>query len=423
MSDVLDAYLQGVLAGRFTQDFAGHVSFSYEDAYRADPQTTPLSFSMPKRRREYPGEEAGCWIDNLLPDSEELRARIAIKFSEERPSPFNLLRHVGVDAAGAVQIVPAGMDPETVGSRVEWSLEDIGNEIRRLHRDNSAVATSLESGRWSLAGQQGKFALSFIDGKWYEPVGRFPSTHIFKVGVQGLRDSDVAEFITMRAAGKLGVRTASVTLEEFDGEIAVVVQRYDRSNFRGAITRIHQEDSCQALSYPMVRKYQSDGGPSMGDIAGVVRREMRNAGTQPLEELARWHAFNAISGATDGHSKNVSFVMRGNASRLAPAYDLIAGPLISNAQTAWYKYKMAMKFGGEYRFRNIGIKEISLQAAEFGLEPEWYVAEVGSMLDGLEQAYMEAIGEAEAVVGTSQSISRMRRNISSWATNAKAIVE
>lgn len=413
--DVLDVYLEGRFAGQLQRGFDGGISFVYDEDYRRNPASTPLSMSMPKSGPVYSGEVPRYWIDNLLPDNEELRERTARKFGETRVTPFNLLRHVGVDAAGAVQIVPEGVRPSEVGGLISRSEFDIGKEIRRLHHDDSSTSMSLESGRWSLAGQQGKFALSKLDGRWYEPTGRAPSTHIFKVGLRGLRDSDVAEFVTMRAASKLGLNVAAVSIERFDGEIAVIARRYDRVVREGVIIRIHQEDSCQALRVPMVRKYQSDGGPSIGDVIQIVRSQMGPSAKKVIEELARWHAFNVVSGATDGHAKNISFLLRGNAVRLAPAYDLIAAPLISNPKTAQFKYKMAMKFGNEYRFRNIGVRQVIRQADEFGLDPDWYLAEVRSLVSSQGEAFDEALAEAESSIGLTQGTSRMCESFREWS--------
>lgn len=51
---------------------------------------------------------------------------------------------------------------------------------------------------------------------------------------------------------------------------AVVSERWDRivdnAVVPAAVTRIHQEDFCQAMSVMTDNKYQSDGGPGALDI-------------------------------------------------------------------------------------------------------------------------------------------------------------
>lgn len=414
-SDRLDVYVEEAVAGRLLRDHGGHVSFQYDDDYRRDPRTTPLSLSIPKSAALHDGDAPGYWIDNLLPDNQDLRERTAVKFGENRSTPFDLLRHVGLDAAGAVQIVPADTVPSDAGDFARRSDHDIAEEIRRLHRDDASVDMSTESGRWSLAGQQGKFALSRIGGEWFEPTGRAGSTHIFKVGVNGLRNSDVAEYITMRAAARLGLDVAEVSMRTFEGELAVIARRYDRVvRGDGTVVRIHQEDACQALSVPMARKYENEGGPGASDIAGIIRGAAGSRTSADLQALARWHAFNLLSGATDGHGKNVSFLLRGGAVRLAPTYDIIAFPLVGDPEFVTFKAKMAMKFGGEYRFRNIGEKEVIAQAHEFGVDSDWYVAQVADMAERLPDAYRAAINDAAEVIGRTRGLASIEANFERW---------
>ncbi|HPV81212.1 MAG TPA: HipA N-terminal domain-containing protein, partial [Dermatophilaceae bacterium] len=47
MTDHLNVYLDGVLAGRLTQTSGGALSFSYDAAYVTRRVPTPLSLSMP----------------------------------------------------------------------------------------------------------------------------------------------------------------------------------------------------------------------------------------------------------------------------------------------------------------------------------------------------------------------------------------
>ena len=53
----------------------------------------------------------------------------------------------------------------------------------------------------------------------------------------------------------------------FDGKPVIVVERFDRTWQEGVLYRLPQEDICQALGVPPLRKYQSDGGPG---IVGVL---------------------------------------------------------------------------------------------------------------------------------------------------------
>src|SRR5690606_18198723 len=124
---------------------------------------------------------------------------------------------------------------------------------------------------FSLGGQQGKFALTRVDGSWHQPTVRMPSTHIVKVGIAGLEGSDLAEHVTMRAAQQLGLRVAETHLETFEEQAAVIVRRFDRIvRDDGTISRLHQEDMCQARGLWRASKYEADGGPSVRELADTL---------------------------------------------------------------------------------------------------------------------------------------------------------
>jgi hypothetical protein len=50
-------------------------------------------------------------------------------------------------------------------------------------------------------------------------------------------------------------------------------RRYDRRLERRRWRRIHQEDLCQAFGLPPSRKYESEGGPGVRQIAELIRNQ------------------------------------------------------------------------------------------------------------------------------------------------------
>ena len=112
-----------------------------------------------------------------------------------------------------------------------------------------ARAGSANDEHWSLGGQQSKFALRRMDGRWYSCEGSAATTHILKSGVRGLAHQALNEYVCMRLATSLGVPAASVEYLEFEGEggmePAIVIERYDRLVEGDNVTRLHQEDSAR----------------------------------------------------------------------------------------------------------------------------------------------------------------------------------
>ncbi|WP_157987450.1 HipA N-terminal domain-containing protein [Jiangella endophytica] len=102
----LDVHLDGRLCGRLTQSTSGNVTFEYDSAYRASDDATPLSLSMPLTAAVHRKRAVMPYLQGLLPGSEEALRSIARRYSVSANIPFALLEHVGIDAAGAIQLVP-----------------------------------------------------------------------------------------------------------------------------------------------------------------------------------------------------------------------------------------------------------------------------------------------------------------------------
>jgi len=127
---------------------------------------------------------------------------------------------MGEDAPGAVQIVPEGILPSNLGEHSELSEAEIASRIKSIKNNGGAwILGEGDYSRFSLAGQQSKFALARIRDRWFEPRGALPSTHIVKPGMQGSNstnlDDQATEFVTMCAAKKIGINAADVDIVFF----------------------------------------------------------------------------------------------------------------------------------------------------------------------------------------------------------------
>jgi serine/threonine-protein kinase HipA len=318
-------------------------------------------------------------------------------FDERRATPFNLLKHMGADCAGAVQFLGDGMEPGEDGSFAPLSDDEIARHLRALRRDDSAWTFEETGGRWSLDGQQGKFALAVgPDGSWGMPTGRVPSTHIFKVGIAHLKESDAAEYVTMRAARHLGLVVADVALLAFRDESAVVIERFDRRLSEAwPPARVHQEDLCQALGLPRTLKYQADGGPSVADVATLIGATVR-APLVPVarRRLAEAMLFNWLAAGTDAHAKNYALLHARGGSGFAPLYDLMSAALVLEPREVFYKGKLAMKFAGRYDLRRIDWGQIEQAAGELQVDADWLVERSREMHAAMPEAFAKAVADA-----------------------------
>ncbi|MCL2780101.1 MAG: type II toxin-antitoxin system HipA family toxin [Actinomycetia bacterium] len=387
----LDVWIGGRRAGQLSGG-DGSVVFAYDASYQDAADAPALSVSMPKTRTRHPPDVVEPWIDNLLPDNDSLRERWAARFGERRATPLNLLGHMGLDCAGAVQIVSEGVELGATGTAVEVTDAQIQEALTVLRQDDSAWIFGDHGGRYSLGGAQGKFALARTATGWALPAGRQASTHVFKVGIRRYADSVLAEYVTMRAAETLGLRVTHTELIRFGGEVALVSRRFDRLRDGATVRRIHQEDLCQALGTSRHRKYEAEGGPGAKAVGALIGSAVDPRDRAAARELfAQSVIFNWLVAGTDAHAKNFAVAHLGPRVLLAPLYDLTSAALLDSPKEVFHKGKLAMRVGGEYHVGAIGGKHLALAAADIGVRADWMCDTAQRYVAALPSAVAQAL--------------------------------
>jgi serine/threonine-protein kinase HipA len=349
----LNVFLNARLVGRLRRETSGAIEFQYDPAWLGWEHALPVSLSLPLRESRYVGAPVIAVFDNLLPDTDSIRRRIAEKVRAQGVDTYSLLAAVGRDCAGALQFLPEGEEPGKPGQVSGKPITD--KEITRILGDLASAPLGLgedEDFRISLAGAQEKTALLFWKGKWHIPTGTSATTHVLKPQIGRLPNgvdrsfSVENEFFCLKLMAALGVPSANVRIEEFGGKRVLVVERFDRRWTRDRrLLRLPQEDCCQALSVPPTLKYEADGGPGIRSILDLLKGsdEPTHDQTVFLRALvAFW-----LLGATDGHAKNFSlFLSPGGRYRLTPLYDVLsAQPSVDAGQIQRNKMKLAMAVG------------------------------------------------------------------------------
>ncbi|WP_091350110.1 type II toxin-antitoxin system HipA family toxin [Micromonospora rhizosphaerae] len=365
----------GRRVGVVSQARDGRLSLVYDDDWRRFPHAAPLSLSLPLTARIHDDSAVRAYLWGLLPDSERVLERWARDYQVSARNPFALLQHVGEDCAGAAQFVaPDRVDMMLTGEGgVEWISDDeIAERLRVLRRDPASWHLA-RTGQFSLAGAQAKTALhrDTASGRWGDPWGSTPTTHIIKPAIAGFDEHDLNEHLCLQAARHAALTVASSQVVAFGRERAIVIERYDRLQAAGGETlRIHQEDMCQALGLLPTQKYQSEGGPTPEQIVELLRREVQPRGRSEIE-IGRFIdalAFNWLVGGTDAHAKNYSILLAGGQVRLAPLYDIAS--VLPYDDMYLPKLRLAMRIGGEYRIERINGRHWRRFAADNGLDPE-----------------------------------------------------
>ncbi|MDR1710341.1 MAG: type II toxin-antitoxin system HipA family toxin [Propionibacteriaceae bacterium] len=397
MGSRLLVYLDGRHCGEIRQSTKGNLSFHYDESYRASPDATPLSLSLPLVQPDHPKRAVLPFLDGLLTDNEAARAAIARNHGVNPNNPFAILAHVGADVAGALQILPPD-EVSTDGSLPRGGSAPV-TETQVAQLLDGVVAQFeggrgplREAGRYSLAGAQPKLALLRTPTGWAIPTGSTPTTHILKPAAGGFNRLDVVEHLTMRVAALLGLTTATTELAQIGDHRVMVTTRYDRVQHRGRWRRLHQEDLGQALSVPPHKKYQhQDGGPGVAEVARLLRGLARIEDRGPAAwAFFRGLMFNVVLHCTDAHIKNYSVLLDGPTVRLAPLYDLATyAPYDDGANQA----SSAMRIGQHYRFSAIGEEDILQAARLLSVPPAQALGFVGHLRIGAVGAFETARDE------------------------------
>ncbi|BAV50894.1 HipA N-terminal domain-containing protein [Mesorhizobium loti] len=359
----LNVFLNGRLVGILRRESTGAIDFQYAREWLDWRGTFPISLSLPLREDRYIGTPVTNVFDNLLPDNDAIRRRVAERVGADGTDAYSMLAALGRDCVGALQFQPDGMDPGPPGS-VEGkpvSNEDVAGIIENLATAPLGLGED-EDFRISIAGAQEKTALLRKDGSWFKPIGTAATNHILKPQIGrlpngiDLSNSVENEYLCLKLLQAFGVPSAQAQIADFGVRRTLIVERFDRLWARdGRLLRLPQEDICQALSVPPTRKYQSDGGPGMREIV-----ELLKGSDTPDEDIAtflRTCILFWLIGATDGHAKNFSiFLSPGGRFRMTPLYDVLtAQPSLDTGQIPRKRFKLAMSVG---RNRHYSVPDI-----------------------------------------------------------------
>jgi serine/threonine-protein kinase HipA len=359
---VLNVWWDGRLVGDLTQNQHGELGFCYSAEWLADDDVLPLSASLPKRVEAFNRRECRPFFGGLLPE-EGQRDAAAQALGVSRGNDFALLDRLGGDVAGALQLLPPGEYPTIPDPDHRPVLLDEAGLIRVLEALPLRPLLAGEEGlRLSLAGAQSKVPVVLVDGAVALPVPGQPTTHILKPPIARLPSTTENEAFVMRLAAVIGLDVAPVEPRLVQNRPFLLVERYDRfRNEAGVVSRIHQEDFCQALGVPPETKYASEGGPTFKDCFALLRRVAARPAVELLKLLDAV-IFNLIVGNADAHGKNFSILYDREGPRLAPLYDLLATVAYPDLSP-----KLAMRIGKRATLGEMDAKGWAGFAGETGL--------------------------------------------------------
>lgn len=382
----LGIWANGVRVGRWTLTTRGEAELQYDPAWVTADIGRPLSLSLPFTLENSPlkGPRVLHYFDNLLPDSEAIRRRVAERHHTGSTHVFDLLKAIGRDCVGAVQLLDDDA-PTPIVNRVEatpMSEAEIAQHLVDAVRTPAALALRTEDDfRISLAGAQEKTALLWWQGRWQRPHGSTPTTHILKLpmGLVGGRGADFStsvdnEWLCLQILQAYGLPVAQAEIATFGAQRVLVVERFDRrlAPTGDWLMRLPQEDFCQVTGVSPWQKYESDGGPGLSSLCTTLRQSVNaeaDVRTMLMAQLLFW-----LLRAPDGHAKNFSIQLlpRGR-FQLTRLYDVMSAyPVMGSGAGQWsvHDIRLAMAVMGRnrhYRMHEIQRRHFNHTARKLGV--------------------------------------------------------
>jgi serine/threonine-protein kinase HipA len=375
----LNVFINNRLVGQLAKEAGGAVHFKYDANWLSWENSFAISLSLPLRETAYSGMTVISVFDNLLPDNEAIRRKVAEQTGAQGIDSYSLLERIGRDCVGAMQFLPDKLELNVVSPIRGEPLSDTDIEtiLANLARAPLGIERDHEF-RISIAGAQEKTALLFHEGRWMRPIGTTPTTHILKpsigqiptaFGMIDMLASVDNEHYCLKLLQAFGLPVANTMITTFGERRVLVVERFDRLWRGNTILRLPQEDCCQALGVPSAQKYQNQGGPSAVDILKLLGRA-----DDPLKDQADFFKSQILFwliGATDGHAKNFSVFLKPEGRySLTPFYDVLSAQLAFDKTHIPHRaYKLAMSAGKsrKYKLHDISGRHFVETAREAGL--------------------------------------------------------
>ncbi|MBU1225547.1 MAG: type II toxin-antitoxin system HipA family toxin [Gammaproteobacteria bacterium] len=398
----LNIWMNGIPVGYWETTRQGE-RLAYFDEWLTDEQSRPLSLSLPflPGNPLYQGQVVTNYFDNLLPDNDAIRRRLAQRHRAGGTDAFQLLAKLGRDCVGAIQLLPEDEAPSDL-YEINGEALNAAGVAHRLRNATSAQALGQhdhdEDLRLSIAGAQEKTALLRHEGRWFLPHGSTPTTHIFKLplGQVGHMQADMRtsvenEWLCSKIMEAYSIPIAQCEIEHFEDQKALVVKRFDRtpSSDGSWIIRLPQEDMCQATGTSPLHRYQSDGGPGIAQIMELLLGS--DDAEQDRNNFFKTQIIFWVLAATDGHGKNFSIaLLPGGDYHAAPIYDVLsAHPVIGTGrnQISPHKAKLAMAVRGStnhYLIEKVQRRHWIAQAQQVGLGAEAAEQLIGEVVDATE---------------------------------------
>lgn len=334
-----------------------------------------LSASLPVQSGAFAPARSAPFFEGLLPEG-AVRASIARSFHLSEEDGFGLLKALGADCAGAVTLLPPDVEPGLRRGKEGPNLfgDELGRLIEELPQHPLGIDLKPDGVRLSLGGIQpklvlaGSFAIHGIVGGriltgFCQPLDGAPSTCLLKPESGEYEYLVANEAFCMGIARSVGLEAAETDMIEIGATPCLYAERFDRMRDGLLVTRVHQEDMCQALGMLPAAKYEENGGPSVAVIVDLLRRLRGPRMARDINDFIHAVLINFLLGNSDAHGKNFALLYSLDSGiRLAPLYDIVSTAVYPDVTD-----RMAMAIGGEVDPGQVDLAAWGRLAEECGL--------------------------------------------------------
>ncbi len=345
-----------------------------------------LSPKMPLDNN-FPNSYVKNFIANLLPEGDGLE-KLSQYLYISKTNQFALIKEIGSETSGALIFTCKETLQDTKFRKIP--SEELAKRIKQ--RKQNPIEIWDEKPRLSVSGVQEKLPVAIIDNKYGLADGDLASTHILKFGKNKNDNLVLNEYLSMNLAKKAGINVANCKIRNFDGELVLEVERFDRELISDTmVKRKFVIDAAQALCVPVSYKYERNFG-SNRDVKhireGISYKKLFSLADEckiPIlakKSILGWTIVNLCLGNSDAHGKNVSFFKNKSGMYLAPFYDMVNVDLYREN----YDCSLAMAIGDEFELDNLKTYDFVEFCEEHNIKIKQFVAMFNAISNKIKKA-------------------------------------
>lgn len=283
------------------------ITFQYDRQW-LDDVSVPISLSLPLREAPFAPLETKAFFSDLIPSNISLKSLCEYHKLPENDI-FTLLTHFGKDCPGALIFA----NQKNGLAQVDHDYADITDLLHQgfRHNDFSKLTPVLHVNSSSnLTDAQYKLPLVYDNGKFLVPsfLSFSPTSHILKFSSKKYKNICLNEAFCLEMAKYIKLPVPDFEVLEFNDNFALLIDRVDRlKDNRGKISRLHQENFCQALGN-LSQGQRDDSSIGYRDCYNLIRGGQVRNSLRSMINFIKLTIFNILIGNSKQNARGFSVI-------------------------------------------------------------------------------------------------------------------